>query len=114
MNTHRLLTSRLALLSLTLFCRRPLPPNVRAILLLSAGLLCSSCMNPNQPNAGYFAMDPNVAAQNRAYTHAIEDDSQQFRHRERMSVATATELATRNAPRVIYHTSIHAPHCCWR
>jgi hypothetical protein len=84
-----------------------------AIIWLGAGLLVTSCVNPNQPNAGYFAMDPNVAAQNRAFTHAIEDDSQQFRHRERMSQATATELATRNAPRVIYHTSVYGSRCWW-
>lgn len=80
---------------------------------LGVGLFATSCVNPNQPNAGYFAMDPKVAAQNRAFTHAIENDSQQFRHRERMSQATATELATRNAPRVIYHPGFYGHRWWW-
>ena len=84
-----------------------------AAIWLGAGLLATSCVNPNQPNAGYFALDQATAEHNRAYTHAIEDDSQQFRHRERMSQAIATEMATRNAPRVIYHTSVYGPHVWW-
>jgi hypothetical protein len=83
------------------------------VTLLGAGLFVTSCVNPNQPNGGYFAMDPKVAAQNRAFTHAIENDSQQFRHRERMSQATATELATRNAPRVIYHPGFYGHRWWW-
>jgi hypothetical protein len=71
----------------------------------------SSCINPNQPNAGYFAMDPAQAEANRQYTHSIEDDSQNFRHRERMSQATAIEKATRNAPRSV--TNVYAPRYWW-
>ena len=73
--------------------------------LLALPLLSVSCVNPNQPNAGYFALDPAQAAANRAHTHSIEADSQRFRHAERMSQAIATEHATRNAPRVLNTTT---------
>lgn len=84
---------------------------VHFLLVLFASSSLNCCINPNQPNAGYFAMDPAQAEANRRYTHAIEEDSQNFRHRERMSEATAIEKATRNAPRSV--TNVYAPRYWW-
>lgn len=72
-------------------------------------MLVSSCINPNQPNGGYFAMDPAQARANMMNTNAIERDSQQFRQAERMGQAEAIEMATRNNPRVIRSTTIVVP-----
>lgn len=88
----------------------------RMIFTFSAVLACiclQSCINPHAPNAGYFAMDPAVAEANRQNTHRIEDDSQEFRHRERMSRATATEKATRNMPDSVSTTNVYAPNYIW-
>jgi hypothetical protein len=68
--------------------------------------ILSSCINPNQPNSGYYGISREQAENNRAYTHQIEADSQQFRHDERMSQAQANELSTRNAPRSVTRTTI--------
>jgi hypothetical protein len=82
-------------------------------LLIGSLSLLSSFINPNQPNAGYFAMDPAQAEANRQNTHRIEHDSQNFRHRERMSEATAIEKATRNMPRSVSTTNVYAPRYGW-
>ncbi|GAA5482495.1 hypothetical protein [Haloferula sargassicola] len=75
------------------------------IVLIGMGGLIPSCINPNQPNAGYFAADVDQVEANRQYTHMIENDGQQYRHAERMSQAEARELSTRHNPQVIHRSS---------
>lgn len=79
---------------------------LRVIFAATLTLCVSSCVNPNQPNAGYFALDASQAEANRRNTHRIESSSQDFRHDERMSEASAIERATRNRPRSVQNTNV--------
>ena len=90
-----------------------LTPALAKLTLSAAALCCVSCVAPVETNVLSYPLDPGVAQRNREFTHAIEDDGQQFRHRERMSQAAAVELATRNTPRVIHHTHVVVPRCWW-
>jgi hypothetical protein len=42
------------------------------ILFLLSIITLSSCINPNQPNGGFFSLDVEQAEANRQYTHRIE------------------------------------------
>lgn len=95
------------------FSRAQLIPTLAKLTLGIAALSCASCVAPIQTNASHYALDPAVAQQNRAFTQALEEEGQEFLHRERMNRAAEIELATRNAPKVIHHTRIYAPRCCW-
>ena len=76
------------------------------LLLAPLGLI--SCVAPT-PNAGYFAMDPNEATANRAYTHDVENESRYSDNYDRMSRAHAQEVATRHYPKYISTTDVYAP-----
>ena len=78
-----------------------------------AALGLAACAGPVQSNAGYYSLDPAVAEQNREFTRAIEADSQEFLHRERLNHAAEVELATRNMPKIIRQTTIYLPRWSW-
>lgn len=66
-------------------------------LVATASLLLASCVEPQQ-RYYHSPYSPEQRAANKAAMNATEDESFAWRHRERMSDAQATELATRHAP----------------
>lgn len=57
----------------------------------------------------YAPADPYTANARRAAISDIEDDAFNKRHRERMSRAEATRIATENAPDTVHSTTVFAP-----
>lgn len=67
-------------------------------------LLTTSCVE-QQPRYYQSPLTAQQRQANRAAMNAAEDESFAWRHRERMSDAQATELATRHAPRSVTNNS---------
>lgn len=73
----------------------PMKPNHLSFLLLALTAL-SSCVQ--QQRYHQSSMTPEQWAASERHIQNVEDESFAFRHRERMSNAEATEMATRHNP----------------
>lgn len=72
---------------------------LKSIIVTTLALALNACAPAGYgSNAGYFALDPEVAEANRQNTHRIEQEGNDIENTERMRRARATEVATRNNP----------------